>query len=212
MKPISILLTLFTLSLLNIQCSDSELTGQIQNTIEAEIIKADSLSQDLTGEEIAGILFMREEEKLARDVYLYLYDIFPLRPFLNISKSEQVHMDAIKYLIDLYELNDPVGDNPEGVFQNETLQELYNELVETGSKSEIEALKVGALIEEIDIIDLEHEMLRSPDQEELMRVFQNLCNASENHLRAFVRVLGRYDVEYEPVKLDIDHFNDILAQ
>jgi len=211
LKTTGFALVLLSISFSMTRCSEGAGMDGI-DPYEDPLLKSELLTGELSDAEIEGILFMREEEKLARDVYLYLYDIFPLRPFLNISKSEQVHMDAIKYLIDLYELNDPVGDNPEGVFQNETLQELYNELVETGSKSEIEALKVGALIEEIDIIDLEHEMLRSPDQEELMRVFQNLCNASENHLRAFVRVLGRYDVEYEPVKLDIDHFNDILAQ
>ncbi len=60
-------------------------------------------------------------------------------------------MDAIKYLIDTYELEDPVGENPEGVFENEALQQMYNELIEAGSISREEALKVGALIEEIDL-------------------------------------------------------------
>lgn len=82
---------------------------------------------ELSATESSGILFMREEEKLARDVYLYLYELYPLRPFLNISKSEQAHMDAMLYLIDTLGLEDPVGENPEGVFQNEELQELYDE-------------------------------------------------------------------------------------
>ena len=75
---------------------------------EDAILKSELLKTELTDAEVAGILFMREEEKLARDVYLYLYEIHPLRPFLNISKSEQAHMDAIKYLIDTYGLEDPV--------------------------------------------------------------------------------------------------------
>jgi hypothetical protein len=82
--------------------------------------------EQLSAMERSGILFMREEEKLARDVYLYLYEIYPLRPFLNISKSEQAHMDAMLYLIDTLNLVDPVGKNPPGVFQNEELQELYD--------------------------------------------------------------------------------------
>jgi hypothetical protein len=153
---------------------------------------------------------MREEEKLARDVYLYLYEIHPLRPFLNISKSEQAHMDAIKYLIDTYELVDPVGDNPPGVFMNEDLQELYDKLIEEGSKSREEALKVGALIEEVDIIDLQTELEETAKNEDVIRVFNNLCSASENHLRAFVRVLALYDVDYEPVLLDREEFDRIL--
>jgi hypothetical protein len=169
-------------------------------------------SQELSSDEINGILFMREEEKLARDVYLYLYEIYPLRPFLNISKSEQAHMDAIKYLIDTYELDDPVGDNPPGVFQNEELQLLYNQLIEQGSAGRAEALQVGALIEEVDIIDLQTELDEHATNEDVLRVFGTLYKASENHLRAFVGVLRLYDVNYEPVKLDQEKFDRILAE
>ena len=56
--------------------------------------------EDLSQEEMDGLLFLREEEKLARDTYLMLYDLFGLRNFNNISKSEQAHMDAILYLLD----------------------------------------------------------------------------------------------------------------
>ena len=165
----------------------------------------------LTNDEIDGILYLREEEKLARDVYLYLYEIYPLRPFLNISKSEQAHMDAIKYLIDRYELVDPVGDNPAGIFQNEELQQLYNDLIQRGSSSKEEALKVGALIEEVDILDLRTELEEHANNEEMIRVFENLCKASERHLRAFVRVLVLYDVDYTPVKLESEDFDRILG-
>lgn len=167
---------------------------------------------ELTEAESNGILFMREEEKLARDVYIYLYEIYPLRPFLNISKSEQAHMDAMMFLIDTFDLVDPVGENLEGVFQNEDLQELYNELIEQGSESREEALKVGALIEEVDIIDLQAELEEHAVNEEVIRVYTNLCRASENHLRAFVGVLKIYDVNYEPVLLDTAEFNRILAE
>ncbi len=153
---------------------------------------------------------MREEEKLARDVYLYLYEIYPLRPFLNISKSEQAHMDAMLYLIDTLNLVDPVGDNPPGVFQNEELQALYNELIERGSESREEALRVGALIEEVDIIDIQRELDENATNEEVIRVYTNLLRASGNHLRAFVGVLGIYDVDYEPVLLEADQFRQIL--
>ena len=166
---------------------------------------------ELTEAEIEGIRFMREEEKVARDVYIYLYEIYPLRPFLNISKSEQAHMDAIKYLIDIYDLEDPVGDNPEGVFQNEDLQELYDALIEIGSTSREEALKVGALIEEVDIIDLQTELDSIAENEDVISVYTNLCRASEAHLRAFTGVLTLYGVEYVPVKLSQEEFDRIMA-
>jgi hypothetical protein len=121
-------------------------------------------------------------------------------------------MDAILYLIDTYGLEDPVGDNPKGVFVNQDLQELYDDLIAQGSESREEALKVGALIEEVDIIDLQNELEESARNEEVVRVFTNLCNASERHLKAFVRVLKLYDVEYTPVHLDQEVFDRIMAE
>lgn len=206
-----LMIILIGMSLAITQCTD--LSGLDESLAPGNNPEEVALqSQELTDEEISGILFMREEEKLARDVYLYLYELFPLRPFLNISKSEQAHMDAIKYLIDTYELEDPVGENPPGVFQNEELQELYNELISQGSAGKSEALKVGALIEEVDIIDLQTELEEHATHEDVIRVYGNLCNASENHLRAFVRVLRLYEVDYEPLKLDQAEFDRILAE
>ena len=193
------------------QCSEGGALNESPETGDA-ILKSSTGEGELTNAEIAGILFMREEEKLARDVYLYLYEVHPLRPFLNISKSEQAHMDAIMYLIDTYDLEDPVGENPEGVFLNEELQQMYDELIETGSKSREEALKVGALIEEVDIIDLRTELEETAKNEDVIRVYENLCSASERHLKAFVGVLKLYDVEYTPVELDQEEFDRILNQ
>lgn len=209
LKESVLMIAIFSMSFTLIQCTESTVVEEDLNPGDLKS-EASNLSQQLSDEEINGILFMREEEKLARDVYLYLYEIHPLRPFLNISKSEQAHMDAIKYLIDTYELIDPVGDNPPGVFQNEELQDLYDELIEKGSKSREEALKVGALIEEVDIIDLQTELQETAKNEDVIRVFTNLCSASENHLRAFVRVLGLYDVAYTPLLLEQEEFDRIL--
>ncbi len=193
------------------QCTE---TAGVEGNQDALLKTTDAGSQEvyLSDEEMDGILFMREEEKLARDVYLHLHEIFPLRPFLNISKSEQAHMDATKYLIDLYGLEDPVGENPEGVFQNEELQELYDALIERGSTSREEALKVGALIEEVDIIDLQAQLDSVAKQEEVIRVYTNLCRASGAHLRAFTGVLDRYGVTYVPVELSQEEYDRILAE
>jgi hypothetical protein len=195
--------------LLSTQCTESAgLEEQEFPNTGKEVLL--SQGDDLTDAEIEGIRFMREEEKLARDVYLYLYELYPLRPFENIASSEQAHMDAIAWLIQSYQIEDPVGDNPEGVFQNGDLQELYRELIEQGSASEVEALKVGALIEEVDIIDLRKELESVAQNEEVTGVYTSLCRASENHLRAFTRVLVRYGVEYTPVKLSQEEFDRIM--
>ena len=112
------------------------------------------VSGDLTEVEAEGLIFMREEEKLARDVYLTLYDQWNIPIFQNIARSEQTHTDAIKNLLDTYGLVDPMVNDKIGVFVNPDLQALYDQLVEMGSQSLSDALKVGIAIEEIDILDL----------------------------------------------------------
>ena len=165
---------------------------------------------DLTENEIIGLQFMREEEKLARDVYLTLYSQWSLIPFKHISKSEQVHMDAILNLLNRYELDDPAEGNEIGEFTNEDLQNLYDELIARGSESALEALKVGALIEEVDIIDIQRLIDEDFKSEDIVFVMSNLLRGSGFHLKAFVWNLKKYDVDYTPVLLDEDKFNEIV--
>jgi hypothetical protein len=166
--------------------------------------------EELSDKEIEGLVFMREEEKLARDIYLNLYEKWSLLPFKNISKSEQAHMDAILALLNKYNIDDPAEGNEIGVFKNKELQELYDQLIEQGLQSATEALKVGALIEEVDIIDLQKIIDEDVDNEDIEFVLNNLKRASGYHLRAFVRNLSRYNVTYEPLLLDQEIFNEIL--
>lgn len=70
----------------------------------------------LSADEEAGLLYMREEEKLARDVYLTTYNLWRLQIFDNIAASEETHTEAVKLLLDRYNLADPVGSNGIGVF------------------------------------------------------------------------------------------------
>lgn len=163
----------------------------------------------LSDEEESGILFMREEEKLARDVYLYFYELYPLPIFTNISKSEQRHTDAIKNLIDRYELKDPVAEDIPGVFIDKKLQSLYDELIKSGSVDRVSALKAGALIEETDILDLE-ELAKSVDNQDITMVYKNLLRGSHYHLKAFVNVLKINGVEYEPLLLSQEKFDLIV--
>ncbi|WP_419608389.1 DUF2202 domain-containing protein [Thiolapillus sp.] len=72
----------------------------------------------LSDAEAATLVFMREEEKLTRDVYITLYDQWEHPVFNNISGSEQRHMDSMKSKIDKYGLVDPVTDDTVGIFQN----------------------------------------------------------------------------------------------
>jgi hypothetical protein len=159
--------------------------------------------------EVAGLLYMREEEKLAHDVYAFFYSLYGTQNFQNISQSELTHTEAVKTLIDRYGLTDPASSEM-GVFTNPDLQALYNELITLGSQSFVEALKVGAAIEEIDILDLQ-EYLAQTDKADIQTVYENLLLGSENHLRAFV---ARYSTEtgetYVPQYLSLDAFQVII--
>ncbi len=166
--------------------------------------------EELSDAETAGILFMREEEKVARDVYTELYSKYPLRVFDNISKSEQRHMDAVKALIDRYDLKDPTEGNDYGQYTNTDLQTLYDKLINDGSAGEIEALKVGALIEEKDILDLQQELDENVDNRDITQVWTNLRKGSEAHLRAFVWNLKIRGVNYSPVMMKKDAFDKII--
>jgi hypothetical protein len=138
----------------------------------------------LTTEEKYWLTYMREEEKLARDVYLVMYEKWGSRIFNNIAASEQKHMDAIKTLLDRYGIPDPAQDNGRGEFTNQELQTLYNDLVEQGSVSLIEALKVGVFIEETDIDDLKAAIALTTHKD-IGTVYSNLLRGSLNHLKAF---------------------------
>ena len=167
--------------------------------------------EELSAEEIEGILYMREEEKLARDVYLTLYEQWDLSIFQNIANSEQTHMDAVKTLIDRYGLDDPAAGNDVGEFTDPTLGALYADLVATGSQSLTDALHVGAAIEEIDILDLENHVSQT-DARDIQRVYESLTRGSHNHLRSFVATLERQAGEtYEPQYLDQGIYDNIVS-
>jgi len=166
---------------------------------------------ELTESEIQGILFMREEEKLARDVYLALADTWGMNVFSNIVGSEQAHMDSVLTLIEISGAQDPVGDAPLGVFANQELQTLYDDLVERGSLSLEEALLVGGAIEEIDILDLE-KYLAETNNSAVIAVYQNLLMGSVNHLQAFVRSYERQTGEsYQPQFLSQEAYDELMS-
>ncbi len=146
--------------------------------------------EDLSAEEVSFLMLMREEEKLARDVYLTLFEQWDLAIFNNIAWSEQRHMDAVGYLIDKYdELKDPVADDTIGVFSDEGLATLYEDLVDQGGFSEIDALWVGVAIEDLDIGDLIDALNVAELNEDIRIVFENLLLGSVNHYAAFTRLL-----------------------
>ncbi len=217
MKTNFVLTALAGLTLLFASCSksddaiDSILAGsdEIKST-EMSALLGDScdFTATLSEDEIAGLLTMREEEKLAHDVYVTFFDTYGEAIFQNIANSESMHMEAILNLITGFGLEDPVLEGT-GNFSNEVFSGLYTQLVGQGEDL-VAALKVGAYIEELDINDLVT-IMGEIENTDLLRVYGNLERGSGSHLRAFVKVLNSLGYEYTPKILSGDDFDTIMS-
>lgn len=212
------LITLISSVLLFTACTSSgdgmESSSQItMESLESSITKLpDESTEAVDSNESFGLLYVREEEKLAHDVYVVLFEKWGSRIFQNIAYSEQAHTDAIKTLLDNYGLPDPAADLPPGQFNDLSLQNLYDEITNQGSLSSTDALKIGASIEEIDIQDLRMR-LEGELPEDIRKVYENLLAGSYNHIFAFVTTLERQTGEiYTPQYLSSDEYQDALAQ
>ncbi len=144
-----------------------------------------TINSTLTVVEKNNLVFMREEEKLARDVYMVLGEVWGNTIFFNIASSEQRHMDSILNLLNKYKIADPAANKEVGEFTNIELQNLYDSLIEQGNESALAALMVGGIIEETDIEDIKAALLQTKKQD-IKNVLTNLLNGSYNHLRSFV--------------------------
>ena len=192
----------------------------IESSAEAESVEAVAEetpavpvnANGLTNAEVAGLVFMREEEKLAHDVYLTLYDLWGLPLFQNIANSELTHTEAVLNLLNNYDIEDPAAGTALGVFANPDLQALYDELTASGAQSLEAAILVGGAIEEIDILDLQNN-LANLTQPDIRQVYENLLAGSENHLRAFANTYARQTGEaYEPQYMTETAYTAILSQ
>ena len=166
-------------------------------------------NQSLSPEELASLSFLREEEKLARDVYITLYNKWGVKIFNNISQGESTHMSAILMLLNKYNLPDPVGTNEIGKFVNPQLKALYDQLVLEGNKSTLNALLVGATIEDLDIYDIKQALVYI-DNQDMRYVYEMLAKGSRNHMRSFYKNIINAGGTYSPQYISNEDFNDII--
>lgn len=162
----------------------------------------------LDGAEIEMLLHMRQEEKLARDVYLTMLDFAPFVE--NIVSSEERHMGAVLGLLQRYDLPDPVADMSQGRFASAEFQTLHDQLVARAARSREEAMRVGAEIEELDLKDLE-EAIAETDRDDIRFVYENLARGSRNHLRRFDAALVSMGAAYEPKHLAVETYRAIAS-
>lgn len=201
-------------------CTTKEPSVKEITTEEYVVDQSDILTHDqiianiplseLNEEEKQWLIQMREEEKLARDVYLALGKKRGVKTFTNIANSEQTHTDAIKDLLDRYEIVDPMAEDKEGIFISPELQNLYILLTEKGKNSLIDALIVGATIEDLDIKDLQ-ELATKTDNQDMLLTYANLEKWSRNHLRAYIKQIEKNWWKYIPQYISQGEYNTIIS-
>lgn len=163
----------------------------------------------LSTAEADSLAFMREEEQLAHDVYAVSATLWSPPVFANISASEATHSAAVKALLDRYQLADPLAGLANGTFKTPAFQSLYSSLVAASRVSLIEALKVGAQIEELDMRDITVQKA-AIDNADMLMVYDNLLRGSRNHLRAFLKVLTQQGGTYVPQYISQAEFDAIV--
>ena len=168
---------------------------------------ADLNNTNLTNDDNAALLFMLEEEKLARDTYTYLGDLWNINQFSNIKKSEQSHMNAVIGLLDQYDISYSLLAY--GEFNNPDIQKLYDQFIEYGSENKANALEVGANIEDLDIVDLA-KFIDATTNSAMIQVFESLQCGSRNHLRSFVNAIELSGNTYEPQYLTQEDYTLII--
>lgn len=208
-QPLNSVLLFIVLLTLAAPAWTQQAPGQRPNNACLAIINS-TPKQELDANEAAGLAYIREEEKLASDVYARLYAKWGLRIFNNICQSQERHFGVSKLLWDRYGLPDPAENNPIGVFRDESLQLLYEDLIMVGENSLNAALRVGATLEDLKIRDLE-KAATTTDNVDLKFLYLNLLRASENHIRVFVRRLVAAGESYIVQYMSPAVLSEILA-
>jgi hypothetical protein len=139
------------------------------------------------------LLYIYQEEKVARDVYTAMHKLYPKEiTFANILNSEQRHMDRAEMLCKRYGVDIlKIDQGQYGKFAVPELQKLHDALLAKGEKSLKEALKAGELIEVTDIADIDKMLPSFKDYPDVTMVLERLKQGSNKHLNAF-----RYSMKF----------------
>lgn len=194
-KPLVFLIPATLFAVLLLSCSDDN----------------DEIAQDLnqlSTQEKEALLFMLEEEKMARDVYTSLYEKWESRIFNNIAQSEKSHLAAVSNILDYYDIEHEILGY--GEFNNESIKSLYDLLILNGNQNILTAYTVGASIEDLDIYDLQ-QALNDVEKDNITKLFESLQCGSRNHLRAFTNVIENLDGTYIPQHITPSEYESILT-
>jgi len=133
-----------------------------------------------------------------------LYQQYGTKQFTNVAtKGEYQHIGAVQQLVQKYKLDDtnlsftnvvdplgymntPIEAMDAGVYDVPEIQALYDNLMARAT-DETEALKVGCIIEVVDVNDLTHDiaLAESENAADIVTVFNFLRDGSYNHYWSF---------------------------
>lgn len=191
------------------QDTTTEYTVDTSDILDVNTLIDRSSTWIISDQESMGLIQMREEEKLARDVYTTLWALWGNKIFTNIVASEQTHTDAVKWLLIKYNIVDPVTIDTIGVFTSPMMQKLYTDLVAQWSISLVSALIVGATIEDLDIKDL-NSFIKETNNSDIINVYNNLNKWSRNHLRAYIKNINNNGGTYSPQYISPSEYTEII--
>ena len=131
------------------------------------------------------LFFIYQVEKVARDVYMTLSEVYESETtFALMQFAEQRHMDCARELCEMYGVEtSKVNEEAVGEFESPVLQTLYDECIQKGKLSLLDALEVGEFLEIADIEDLEQASVGMPN--DVVSVYNKLKKRNINHLGAF---------------------------
>lgn len=197
MKKIILISLMLTVAILSCKKDETTTPKNTGNDINSQINTFPK--EPLNADELLSLIHMREEEKLAHDVYITLYNKWGVNVFSNIAASEQTHTTAIATLLIKYDIEDPASNHAVGYFSDTTLQKLYDQLITQGKETLLDGYKVGATIEDLDIFDLNN-WIAKVDNQDITFVYQNLTKGSRNHMRSFysqiINAGGAYSAQF----------------
>lgn len=139
----------------------------------------------MTEEQKAELAFMAEEELVAHDLYTAFAGMYDAPVFSRVANSESKHLEAVRNLMERYGVTDPTVDHAAGVFSDESLQKLYDELLVQGQASQEGAFEAGRTVEKTDIEGLTAAADGATTAPDAKAVFTRLLEASKHHLTAF---------------------------
>lgn len=191
---------------------------------------------DLNFNEQTHLVFTCEEEKLARDVYRVLGRSFPeIGSFAEMEANKEHNKCAVLDLMRKYRVSVPHVNDNVGVFSwgsyGRYFTEKYLVLTSQGTSNPLNALYVGAFMEELNILDIDQcpKVIvdinngiseasacgrNYTDNPDVLRVYDSLVEESRRHLRLLVRDIeqiigvGNYQAQVLPQ----DQVDAILAR